>query len=47
MNKVQLYEDLGNILYILCDYVAVESDQYARNPQIRNLMVAEYEVYDL
>jgi hypothetical protein len=28
MDKVQLYEDLGKVLYILCDYIAEESDNY-------------------
>lgn len=28
MNKVQLHEDLGKVLYILCDYIAEESEQY-------------------
>ena len=38
MNKVQLYEDLGTVLYILCDYIAEESEQYLAEPMTRQIL---------
>ncbi|GEM_PF-2242311 len=48
MNKVQLYEDLGRILYLLCDYTAEESDQYINDDRIRTVLQRSFEeIHDI
>lgn len=38
MNKIQLHEDLGKVLYILCDYIAEESDQYLEDKKMLEVL---------
>jgi hypothetical protein len=38
MDKVQLYEDLGKVLYILCDYIAEESDNYLDDKKMLDVL---------
>ena len=43
MNKVQLYEDLGRVLYILCDYTSEESDQYIEEYGLRRVLQTAFD----
>ena len=43
MNKVQFYEDLGKILYLLCDYISEESDQCVKEYNVRDVLQRSFD----
>lgn len=38
MNKVQMHDDLGKVLYILCDYIAEESEQHLEDQKMLKVL---------